>query len=318
MSSPIRDDGDLDPILRYAPPQVREQGQPPRKPPAPPLDRPGRRQSADSPEIYGDRAMVEMRHRLTLDPEWIPEPPEYVAPGRDLWMLALHASGALGVAALVAWVVVSVPGATQLGRDVVQLAFPGTLASIQSRGAVPPPGVISPNLASSIAPKAIVAAVEPPVPETREWLDPRQRAAPTSFGGATKIQPSPDQQTPAAEQTTPAPTRVAPAQRAVLDFVTRHLDSDELASLLQRADDLIKSRDISSARLLLRRAAEAGDVRATITLAGTFDPNVLKALGFQDGAADVAQARLWYERAEKSGSTEALGRLQQLATTSVR
>jgi TPR repeat protein len=168
------------------------------------------------------------------------------------------------------------------------------------------------------APKAIVAAVEPPVPKTREWLDPRQRAAPTSFGGATKIQPSPDQQTPAAEQTTPAPTRVAPAQRAVLDFVTRHLDSDELASLLQRADDLIKSRDISSARLLLRRAAEAGDVRATITLAGTFDPNALKALGFQDGAADVAQARLWYERAEKSGSTEALGRLQQLATTSVR
>jgi len=287
MSSPIRDDGDLDPILRYAPPQVREQGQPPPKPPAPPIDRPGWRQSADSPEISGDRAMVEMRHRLTLDPEWIPEPPEYVAPGRDLWMLALQASGALGVAALVAWVVVSVPGATQLGRDVVQLAFPGTLASIESRGAVPPPGVISPNLASSIALKAppeppnpTVAAVEPPVPETREWLDPRQQAAPTSSGGATKIQPSPDQQTPAAEQTAPAPTRVAPAQRAVLDFVTRHLDSDELASLLRRADDFIKSRDISSARLLLRRAAEAGDVRATITLAGTFDPNVLKTLGF--------------------------------------
>ena len=168
------------------------------------------------------------------------------------------------------------------------------------------------------APNPTVAAVEPPVPETREWLDPRQRAAPTSSGGATKIQPSPDQQTPAAEQTAPAPTRVAPAQRAVLDFVTRHLDSDELASLLRRADDFIKSRDISSARLLLRRAAEAGDVRATITLAGTFDPNVLKALGFQDGAADVAQARLWYERAEKSGSIEAPGRLQQLATTSVR
>jgi hypothetical protein len=66
MSSPIRDDGDLDPILRYAPPQVREQGQPPPKPPAPPIDRPGWRQSADSPEISGDRAMVEMRHRLTL------------------------------------------------------------------------------------------------------------------------------------------------------------------------------------------------------------------------------------------------------------
>jgi hypothetical protein len=325
MSSPIQDDGDLDPILRYAPPRVRERGQPRPEPSAPAVDRPARRQSADSPEIYRDRGMVEMRHRLTLDPEWIPEPPRDTARGRDLWTLALHASGALGIAALLAWVLVSVPGATQLGRDIVRLALPGTLASTQSGGAVPPSGVISPNAASSIAPKArpeppnrTFAAVEPPVAETSEWIDPRERAAPAPPGRATKIQPAPDQQTPPAEQTAPAPAREAPAQQAVLDFVTRHLDSDELASLLQRADDFIKSRDISSARLLLRRAAEAGNVRATIKLAGTFDPNVLKTLGFQEGAADIAQARLWYERAEKSGSAEAPGRLQQLATTSIR
>ena len=84
--------------------------------------------------------------------------------------------------------------------------------------------------------------------------------------------------------------------------------------MLARADGFIKSGDLSSARLLLRRAAEAGDVRAAFTLAGTFDPNVLKALGVRDGAPDLPQARLWYERAAQLGSPDAQRRLQQLAT----
>ncbi len=66
--------------------------------------------------------------------------------------------------------------------------------------------------------------------------------------------------------------------------------------MLKRGDDFIKSGDLSTARLLLRRAAEAGEGNAALTLAGTFDPNVLKALGFRD-AGDIAMARLWYERA---------------------
>jgi TPR repeat protein len=82
------------------------------------------------------------------------------------------------------------------------------------------------------------------------------------------------------------------------------------------ADQFIRSGDLSSARLLLERAAEAGDGNAALTLAGTFDPNVLKTLGFQDGAADIEMARLWYERAEKFGSAEARDRLHQLATAS--
>ena len=117
---------------------------------------------------------------------------------------------------------------------------------------------------------------------------------------------------PAPVMTTREPSPAPP--RATLDFVTRQLDRDELASMLQRADDFIKSGDLSSARLLLRRAAEAGNVHAALTLASTFDPNVLKTLGLREGAADIAMARLWYERAEKLGSTEALRRLQPLAT----
>jgi hypothetical protein len=114
----------------------------------------------------------------------------------------------------------------------------------------------------------------------------------------------------------PVPQRDAPAVPAARDFVTRELDAAEAASFLQRAGTFIKSGDLSAARLLLQRAAEAGDARAAYTLAGTFDPNVLKALGSRDGAPDIAKARLWYERAAKLGSADAPLRLQQLATTS--
>ena len=66
-----------------------------------------------------------MRRRLALDPQWVPEPPQNAAPGRNLWIVALHTSGALGAAALVAWIVVSVPGITEFGRYVARMTFSG-------------------------------------------------------------------------------------------------------------------------------------------------------------------------------------------------
>ena len=143
------------------------------------------------------------------------------------------------------------------------------------------------------------------------------RSEPASFNSAAATMTQP----PPAQVPVPAPvvaTREPTPQQTVPDFVTRHLDADELASMLRRADELIKSGDLSSARLLLRRVAEAGDARAAFTLAGTFDPNVLKALGLQDGAPDIALARLWYERAAQLGSADAPRRLQQLAIASAQ
>jgi TPR repeat protein len=100
----------------------------------------------------------------------------------------------------------------------------------------------------------------------------------------------------------------------VQDLITRQIDPDELASLVRRGDDFVNFRDLSSARLLYRRAAEAGNVRAALALAGTFDPNVLKKLGFPENVGEVTKARLWYERAQQLGSAEAPQRLEQLAT----
>ena len=96
-------------------------------------------------------------------------------------------------------------------------------------------------------------------------------------------------------------------------FVVRHLDFDEVAALLKRGEAFIASGDLASARLVLQRAAEAGEAQAALSLAGTFDPNVLDRLGLQGQKPDVEKARMWYQRAQELGSTAAPKRLQLLA-----
>jgi hypothetical protein len=94
----------------------------------------------------------------------------------------------------------------------------------------------------------------------------------------------------------------------------RHLDPNEIASSLRRADDLIASGDLAAARLVLRRAANAGDAHAAMRLAGTYDPVILEKLGVHGFVPDVAMARVWYEKAKKFGSAEAPQRLELLAS----
>jgi hypothetical protein len=119
--------------------------------------------------------------------------------------------------------------------------------------------------------------------------------------------PAPAAQAPvaAAEPMTPTPT----PREAV-----HHLDPDVIASLLGRADALIASGDVAAARLALRRAADAGDPRAAMTLGGTYDPALLEKLSVHGIVPDVAMARSWYERAIRLGSAEAPQRLEMLAS----
>jgi hypothetical protein len=105
-----------------------------------------------------------------------------------------------------------------------------------------------------------------------------------------------------------APTAVVPESR-VLDFLSR----DEIETLLKRGQELIAIGDISGGRLLLTRAAEAGDARASLAVAGTYDAAVLATLGVVGVPPDPAKARGWYARAAEQGSPEAARRLRQLA-----
>ena len=92
----------------------------------------------------------------------------------------------------------------------------------------------------------------------------------------------------------------------------RQLNDDEIAVLLKRGKDLITAGDLSAARLVLRRAADANNAEAALALAATYDPLVLRELKVYRFTGDAAMARTWYEKAAQLGSSAAPRRLEML------
>jgi hypothetical protein len=96
----------------------------------------------------------------------------------------------------------------------------------------------------------------------------------------------------------------------------RHLEQDEITTMVTRGQTMLESGDIASARLLLQRAAESGDQNAAMAMAATYDPAVMNELGVRGVEADVQKARYWYQKASEYGSKEAPKRLESLASQS--
>jgi hypothetical protein len=97
----------------------------------------------------------------------------------------------------------------------------------------------------------------------------------------------------------------APAPTASAEPSRRDLDASEMTFLKKRGAELLANQDISAARMMFQRAAEAGDATAAFALAETYDPSVLKKLGVTGIKPDIALAHEWYEKAETLGSTAA-------------
>ena len=91
------------------------------------------------------------------------------------------------------------------------------------------------------------------------------------------------------------------------------LDKETIALFIKRGEQFIDAGDFASARVVLRRAAEAGDQKAALAMAGTYDPAALKRLGVKGMAPDPERARYWYQKARSLGSPEAPNLLKQLA-----
>jgi hypothetical protein len=94
---------------------------------------------------------------------------------------------------------------------------------------------------------------------------------------------------------------------------TRVLDRGEIKLLMRQGEKFIASGDVVTARIVFQRAAEAGDADAAVALGATYDPIVLANLGVAGLSANVEKARIWYQKAESLGSTEATRRLAILA-----
>jgi TPR repeat protein len=82
--------------------------------------------------------------------------------------------------------------------------------------------------------------------------------------------------------------------------------------LVTRADALLRTGDVSGARLLLERSMDAGNARAAFLLAETFDPHVLSKLGALGIRSDPNKARELYARALALGMRQAGERMQAL------
>jgi hypothetical protein len=90
----------------------------------------------------------------------------------------------------------------------------------------------------------------------------------------------------------------------------RQHDAAEIAQIVKKGDELMANGDVSSARLMYQRAAEAGDAAAAFTLAETYDPQMLAKKGIPP---DVGLAQQWYAKARDLGSMQASERLEKLA-----
>jgi TPR repeat protein len=145
---------------------------------------------------------------------------------------------------------------------------------------------------------------------------PVQAAAPPQLPSrdeiALALRTAHQNQAPAEIQQPAAVAAVAAAPVAAAAPSARRMDADELAALMARAKAFLASGDISPARLLLERAAEAQEASAAMMLAQTYDPTVLGTQDIRNITPDPALARSWYQRAAQLGSPDAQRRLSQL------
>lgn len=375
MSAPIQRDDSSDDERFYAPPWARGE----------PLETHARAPSGHSPPVApgpvastidrappaarlssfeGDRAVGQLRRRLTLEPEIAPEPPIELRrqrmipwPLRFVLVLVAAAAAAYGVAPRFTGnepAPTVTPGDSPTGNQKWTLASVGSVPQpapqarlvvearqafedeplamgISLRGAAGSQVVVLTGLAEGTR---LTSGV--PVGPT-SWrlaavdLDKVLATPPDGFVGVMDLavdlrSPSDalvDSQVARLEWVA-KPGVMPAASEAKLDRADRAQSPgqepgrDEIATLVRRGFEFMKSGDLVAARLVLQRAANAGHAEAALTLGASYDPGVLAGLGVVGFAADVAQARTWYQKAQELGSAEALRRIEQLALAEKR
>jgi hypothetical protein len=236
-----------------------------------------------------------------LDPTIMPPPPLVEARRHNLAM-GIRWIGAVAVAAIVAAVV----------TIATQAPSPDGLAVFENAGAAVRQSLASvqTDVSNATAVQARQATQVPPAPTRSD----RTVGLPD---GAAVAAPSPQapQETqritllePAAA--TPSPM-AAPPMPAPRTQPASSLTRDEMTSLLKRGQDLIAAGDLAGARLILFRVSDAGDAEASLTLARTFDADVLARLNIVGAVPDAAKARALYAKAAGQGSPEARRRLEE-------
>ena len=239
-----------------------------------------------------------------------PDPSEYVPALRKDRRPSISSRILAGVVATAAIAVLVALFSSDAARDIIANAKASTTAVLSAASAA-----VQPNPTQ-------LTARDTQLKDPAQLKDPTRLSAPENQTpgvgsvATAAVAPTREEITTAYQSALQggAPRAAAVAQPMIPGDAIHHLDPNEIASSLRRGDDLIASGDLAAARLVLRRAANAGDAHAAMTLAGTYDPVILEKLGVHGFVPDVAMARVWYEKAKKFGSAEAPQRLELLAS----
>jgi hypothetical protein len=271
-------------------------GVPPQKADAAPADIPTkasrpRRKSKTQREVFaGDLAAVELRSRLALMRDGIPQPAESVSAAPRFAVFTRVAGGVL-MAAAAAGVVGYLLG-FKLSSNGPQLP---PVAS-QSTGTPAPSAAANPGTPVRGNEQAAVQIAAPDLPAAdahRTRQDPapvRELVSPATTGPRTVLPP-----------VVPTPT----------------IDASEIAARMKIGTELVANGDIAAARKMFERVAEAGEAAGAFALAETYDPVVLGILRLRGAIMpDPALARHWYEKARDLGASAAPERIARLARTS--
>ena len=348
----VRAEG-IDDKFAYAPPWAREQRRPvPVLRPAP-MATPSVPIATISGSLSGDRAVTERQQHSGPSEEDIASAilrmkspaerggaPRLPVGDRSLASIVLRYCAVGGAVALtsavVTWAMVH-PSARQITDEAAPAPISAPSISVNRNkdpsqaGAAPsdsshftevkkPIATVPPAPTSHISVNkdpSQVEAAEPPSPPNlpTKTNEPAPRAEPTP--AATVRPPPPSQPLRVASAPTGAvPISASQPPPAKVGGTAMRLDTDEIATLVDRGTDALKSGNLASARLLLRRAAEAGSASAALMLGTTFDPLFIQQLGTIGVVPDLVQARQWYEQAAALGSEAASERLAKLPHTS--
>ena len=245
-------------------------------------------------EVFeGDVAAVELRSRLALGSERIPEPAVRSSTAPTFSGVLPLMSG-VAMAAAVAGV------AGYLWGFKLSTKMPELTPASGQANVLPAPSTPFASLAASNRdfdpPAARTATIGLTPVGTRGGANPV-----TSIDAAQRPAPLP----------TPPPTvspSVAPRPSVAAE------DASVIAAKMKLGVALMTYGEVAAARLMFQRAAEAGDGAGAFALAETYDPLVLGGLRLRQGIMpDLALARTWYERARDLGSLEARDRISRLA-----
>ena len=89
------------------------------------------------------------------------------------------------------------------------------------------------------------------------------------------------------------------------------LNGDVASSLMKRGQDFLGTGDITAARILFKRLADAGIADGAFAMARTYDPRYLTEHKVIGVVGDESKARVFYQQAAQLGSVEAAHMLEQ-------